>query len=210
MGNRVALVAGLCCCVVAGCGSANPVRGLLGGDGIGNITFGQAPDRVAAGLARLLGRPASASPGGPRDGLFRGICGFHEIDWTGLAARSNGSNSVGVIAYFKRSRFVGYSYGPPYGGPHAPAVRDGLMLSTSKGLGLDETLARGRRLYGQAFVDTRGTPPFTLLASLPSWKARTTSGRVYGFVDSPGGPQSTSGRTIGSISAGSIPIPPCR
>lgn len=211
MRNRVAWVTvGLCCCVIAGCGSANPVRGLLGGDGIGNITFGQTPDRVAVGLERLYGRPSSASAASSI-GYFRSGCGFDgEIIWAGLPARSNGANSDGLTLYFKHSRFVGYSYGPPYGGPHAPAVRDGLMLSTSKGLGLDEALARGQRLYGRAFLDIRGTPPFTLLASLPSWQAPTTSGRIYGFVDSPGGPQSTSRRTIGSISAGSIPIPPCR
>ena len=62
---------------------------------------------------------------------MRSICGFdHEIDWTGLAARSNGANSDGLTVYFKRSRFVGYSYGPPYGGPQAPVVRHGPMLST--------------------------------------------------------------------------------
>jgi len=217
MRNGVGWVAaGLCCCVIAGCASAsaNPVRGVLGGGGIGNITFGQSSDRVAAELERLLGRPASASPGEPHSGLVRGICGFdHEIDWTGLAERSNGSNSAGLTAYFKHSRFVGYSYGPPYGGPHAPAVRHGLMLSTSKGLGLDEALAGGRRLYGRAFLVTnrpQGTPPSTRLERLPAWKVRTASGRIYGFIDSPHGPRSTYQRTIGSISAGAIPNTPCR
>jgi hypothetical protein len=215
MRNRVAWVAAsLCCCVVAGCGSTKSLRGLLGGDGIGNITFGQVPDRVTSGLERLLGRPASASQGEPRNPLVRSICGFdHEIDWTGLAARSNGANSDGLIAYFKHSRFVGYSYGPPYGGPHTPAGRHGLMLSTSHGLGLDEALARGRRLYQQSFVVTeqpQGTPPNPRLERLPAWEARTASGRIYGFVDSPGGPQSTSKRVIGSISAGATPNTPCR
>jgi hypothetical protein len=62
-------------------------------------------------------------------------CGFDEIFWAGLAETPNGSKSAGLTVYFKRMRFVGYAYGPPYGGPNAPAVRDGLMLSTAAGSG---------------------------------------------------------------------------
>ena len=61
-------------------------------------------------------------------------CGFDQIFWVSLPAKSTGSNSVGLTAYFKHSRFVGYSYGPPYGGPRTPAVRHGIMLVTSQGL----------------------------------------------------------------------------
>jgi hypothetical protein len=132
--RRVAWLAH-CRWALTGCGDANSVRDVLRGDGSGSLRFGQLPDRVAAGIDRLFGPPSSATPGGPRTGLFRGACGFSEIDWAGLAARSNGSNSLGLIAYFKHRRFVGYSYGPPYGGPSAPPVRDGLMLATGKGLG---------------------------------------------------------------------------
>jgi hypothetical protein len=133
--------------------------------------------------------------------------------WAALPARSNGSSSDGLTMHFRHSRLVGYSYGPPYGGPRAPAVRDGLMLSTSKGLGLDQPLARGRRLYGRAFVvssQAQGAPPNPGLERLPAWEAGTASGRIYGFIDSPGGTASTYRRTIGSISAGAIPNTPCR
>ncbi len=185
----------------------------LTGFGIGTITFGQGPKTVAAGLDRLLGRRAIAGAVSSI-GYVRSGCGFdHEIFWAGLAARSNGSNSDGLTVYFKRSRFVGYSYGPPYGGPLAPAVRHGPMLSTTKGLGLDEALARGRRLYGRAFVVTtqaQGAPPKPRLERLPAWEVRTASGRIYGFIDSPGGPILRYQRTIGSISAGANPNTPCR
>jgi hypothetical protein len=127
----------------------------LTGHGIGDIAFGDRPAAVAAGLERLLGRPATASATS-RIGYVRSICGFdHEIDWSGLAARPNGSNSDGLTVYFKHSRFVGYSYGPPYGGPHAPAVRREPMLHTAGGLGLDDKLTRGRQLDGRAFIATR-------------------------------------------------------
>ena len=63
MRNRVAWVAGLCCFLVAGCGSENPIRPLLGGQGIGNIRFGQTPDGVATGtsLQHKSGRTTQAA-----------------------------------------------------------------------------------------------------------------------------------------------------
>jgi hypothetical protein len=213
----------LAAALTAGCmSSSQRVARVLRGTGIATVTFGQSPTFVVAGIARYFGRPSSASASAAsRIGLFRAGCGFGEIIWAGLAARSSGSNSDGLTVYFRRSRFVGYSYGPPYGGPRAPAIRHGLMLSTSKGLGLDEALARGRRLYGRAFTVTsqaEGTPPNPRLVRLPLWEVRTASGRIYGYIDSPGGPLSSSDRTIGSISAGAVPnissgaIPsrPCR
>lgn len=42
----------------------------LEGDGIGRLTFGQSPKTVAAGLERLLGRPASASAQPPPSATF--------------------------------------------------------------------------------------------------------------------------------------------
>lgn len=185
----------------------------LTSDGIGSLRLGQPPEAVAAGLERLFGPPAPAGTAS-RIGYVPSICGFdHEIDWAGLAARSSGFHSVGLTVYFKRSRLVGYSYGPPYGGSFTPQVHHGLMLSTSKGLGLGETLARARRLYGRAFgvtTQAQGTPPSARLPRLPVWTVPTASGRIYGFTDSPGGPRSPHQRSIGSISAGAIPNTPCR
>jgi hypothetical protein len=202
--------------LLAGCGASGSRadQHLLSGTGIGTITFGRGPKTVAAGLERLLGRPSSASAASTI-GYFRSIgCGLdHEIIWAGLAVRAGGSNSAGLTLYFKHSRFVGYAYGPPYGRPRGPVVRHGLMLSTTNGLGLDETLARGRMLYGRAFVVTtqpQGTPPNPRLERLPAWEARATGGRIYGFIDSPSGTVSSSHLSIGSISAGAIPNTPCR
>jgi hypothetical protein len=199
-------------------GSAGLVdRYRLDGDGIGPIKFGQTPDRVVAGLERLLGQPEGASTGQRPNGLLRGICGFdHEVDWVGLAQRATASpytHSAGLTVYFKRARFVGYSYGPPWGDRITPLVRHGVMLSTSAGLGLDESLARGQRLYGQAFIVTsqqQGTPPNPRLERLPAWRVSTTTGRVYGSIGSSRGLNSTDKRTIGSISAGLVPNTPCR
>jgi dCTP deaminase len=214
-----AFAPGVCATALAlsapsGCGGPTLAERLatryrLEGDGIGNLRFSQGPERVARGLERLFGSPSSAT-GASSIGYFRiAGCGFdHEIIWTGLAERSSGSNSAGLTLYFKRSRFVGYSYGPPYGGPLAPTVRSGPILSTTRGIGLDEPLGRGRRLYGRAFVVTSqalGTPPDPRLERLPAWEVRTARGRIDGFIDAPGGPLSTNRRTIGSISAGAYP-----
>ena len=201
--------------LLAGCGSSSHrVARVLRATGIANITFGHSPSFVAAGVARFFGRPSSASATSDI-GYFRIIgCGLdHEIIWAGLAAPPSNGNSVGLTTYFKHSQFVGYSYGPPYGGPRAPAVRDGLMLATTDGLGLGDALARAQHLYGRAFVQfaqAEGTPPDPRLERLPAWKVRT-SGGLSGALDSPNGPNDApSRRTIGSITAGAVLNTPCR
>ena len=74
-------------------------------------------------------------------------------------------------------------------------------------------LARAQRLYGPGFVITlqqQGTPPNPQLERLPAWQVRTATGLIYGYIDSPRGPNSADKRTIGTISAGLIPNTPCR
>lgn len=188
----------------------------LDGDGIGTIRFEARPDTVVAGLARLLGRPEGARTGERVQGLRRSICGFdHEVDWVSLAQRPTAppyTHSAGLTVYFRHSRFAGYTYAP-WGDRNTPLVRHGVMLSTGQGLGLSEPLARGPRLYGPAFVissQRQGTPPNPRLERLPAWHVRTATGLLYGYIDSPKGPNSAYRRTIGSISAGSIPNTPCR
>jgi hypothetical protein len=200
---------------------SSPAAGLasrygLDGDGIGDIRFGQTPATVVAGLTRLLGAPEGASTGQRPDGLLRSICGFdYEVDWVGLAesdAGLYGTNSVGLTVYFKRRRFVGYSYGPPWGDSNTPLVRQGVMLFTSRGLGLDERVARAQQLYGRAFVLTtqpQGTPPNPRLQRLSVWHLTTPTGGLYGGIDSPAESRSDNERTIGSISAGSVPNTTC-
>lgn len=201
---------------------SSPAAGLasryaLDGDGIGDIRFGQKPATVVAGLTRLLGAPEGASTGQRPDGLLRSICGFdYEVDWVGLAERDAGlygTNSVGLTVYFKHRRFVGYSYGPPWGESNTPLVRHGVMLFTSRRLGLDERVARAQQAYGRAFVvgtQPQGTPPNPRLQRLPAWRLGTPTGRLYGAIDSPPRPRSHNQETIGSISAGSVPNTPCR
>jgi hypothetical protein len=137
------------------------------------------------------------------------------LDWVGLAERNAGlygTNSVGLTVYFKHGRFVGYSYGPPWGDSNTSLVREGVMLYTRRGLGLDERVARAQHLYGPAFVVTtepQGTPPNPRLQRLPAWHVNTATGALHGGIDSPPRSRSNNDRTIGSISAGSVPNTPC-
>ena len=188
----------------------------LNGDGIGKIRFGGAPDRVVAGLERLLGLPEGAGTGQRPHGLVHSICGFdHEVDWEGLPVRASASrytHSAGLTVYFRHSRFAGYSYGPA-GGDRNTLARRRVMLLTSNGLGIDAPVARARRLYGATFVtfmQPQGTPPDPKLERLPAWHVRTPAGLLYGSIDSPRRPRSPYTSTIGSISAGSTPNTPCR
>jgi hypothetical protein len=194
---------------LAGCGASQPRTrwAVLEVTGIGNVGFGRPSGRVAQRLNRMLGRPGSAS------GVFRGrgprACGFdHEIVWSSLAT----TPTVGLTVYLKRGRFVGYAYGPPYGGRGVEPVREGPVLATAAGLGLGDALRRGHQLYGAAFIATtqpQGTPPMPSLPRLPAWQARTATGRLHGFVDEASGQRSRVRPVIGSISAGVVPNTPC-
>ena len=187
---------------------------VLGGDGIGNIRFGRAPAAAVHRVERLLGlgRPTQASATSSI-GFTHFGCGFYQVYWTGLAATpTRVLHSTGLTLWFKRSRFAGYTYGSPSGGPTTPVVRNGPRFSTAAGLGLREPLSRARYLYGNDFVITstpQGTPPNPRLPSLPSWKLQTVSGRIYGAIDTPARPPSAAGGTIGSINAGTVPNTPC-
>lgn len=193
--------------------TAHALEEVLDDDGIGDIRFGQRPQRVVAGLTRLLGQPEGASTGQRPNGLVRSICGFdYEIDWMGLPAQGQYAHSSGLVVYFRNSRFAGYSYGPE-GELGTPVVRQGVTLATSKGLRLDQPLSGAQRLYGRAFVTTtqeQGTPPNPRLERLPVWRVKTASRSIYGFIEAPNGINENNQRTIGSISAGSTPNTPCK
>ena len=201
---------------------SSPAAGLAGryrldGGGIGDIRFGQKPAAVVAGLTRLLGAPQGASTGQRPAGLLRSICGFDdEADWVGLAEKDaglSGTNSAGLTVYFKHGRFVGFSYGPPWGDSNTPVVRRGVMLLTSRGLGLDEPVARAQQLYKHAFIVTtqpQGTPPNPRLPRLPAWHVKTSTGALYGALNTPERSRPHHQTTIASISAGSVPNTPCR
>jgi hypothetical protein len=198
---------------LAGCGASRPRArlGALDVTGIGEVSFGQSSRRVRQRLDQLLGRSGSASRvfrgRGPKD------CGFdREIVWSGLATTPTIGPTVGLTVYLERSRFVGYAYGPPYGGPGVEPVRQGPVLATAAGLGLGDGPHRGHQLYGDAFIATtqpQGTPPEPSLPRLPAWEARTATGRLGGYIDQASGHPSPVRVVIGSISAGVVPNTPC-
>jgi hypothetical protein len=209
--------------------SPPPSRQLLGGDGIGDTKFGQSPAAVIAGLQRLFGRPATAHD---HTVLVRSICGFdHEIDWDGLDVKADGRRFDALLhVYFKHSRFAGYSYfdgyeigrvGVPGEGnrlplndPQARQVLRGprLMLATTVGLTVGDTIARAKQLYGPAFTrfsQAQGTRPNLHLERLPAWKVHTQTGLISGGVATETTSPATRRATLGSINAGAIPNTPC-
>jgi 3-oxoacyl-[acyl-carrier protein] reductase len=135
---------------------------VLDGSGIRGLRFGASPSVATGGLQPLLGPPAV----GYRRG---GSCTTdHVIRWRA------GPLTAPLTLFFGRGRWVGYQYGDPGartvpsdpGAPIAPA--------TTRGLGLGETVALGRRLYGRAFTPSA--------AQGGSWRVRTVSGQIDGFV----------------------------
>lgn len=213
--------------------SSGTARPLLEGNGIGSVKFGQRQATATSQLKRLLGRPASSTPG---------ICGFGpEITWVGADIKPKRFPAghrffrAQLVVGFKGSRFVGYAYlddqyltprGPgsevsmPLDSPEAQKVLHGprLMLATARGLTTGDPTSRGRRLYGHAFTESyreQGTPPDPRLTRLPVWEADTATGRLIGAIwhAAPVGPATNffgaAQSTIGSIGAGTGPNTPC-
>jgi hypothetical protein len=125
---------------------------VLEGNGIGGASFGQARGAVASRLDRLIGPPAR--PYQPAT-----ACQIdHVIEWPGL------------LVFFHRGRFIGYTYGPPQ-------LRGQAVLATARGLRAGDTLSHGQRLYGQAFhmgAEQGGV-----------WWVTTTRGQIFGFASGP-------------------------
>jgi hypothetical protein len=180
------------------------VRRLLDGDGIGSVKFGQPRYTVIAELERLLGPPHETIPG---------ICGFgRSTDWLGLNIRSHDAPSAELNLSFRHSRLVGYAY---YTNAEGPARQPhGILFATTRGLFLDDTVARARHLYGRAFVEARvpqGTPPSAKLPRLPVGEMRTANGKIVAGIQGSGRRDRIAVRsTVASISAGAEPNTPCR
>jgi hypothetical protein len=180
-------------------------RRLLGGNGIGSITFGQRRSTVIAELEPWLGPPHETIPG---------ICGFgRSTDWIGLNIKSHVADlSAELNLSFKHSRFVGYAYVANAMGP--PPQRHGVLLATTRGLTLGDDVARARRLYGRAFVETtmpQGTPPVAKLPRLPVGELSTASGEISTGIQGFGRRDRVRARsTVELISAGAGPNTPCR
>jgi hypothetical protein len=160
---------------------------------------------VIARLQRLLGPPHETIPG---------KCGFgRSTDWIGLNIHGrNASLSAGLNLSFKHARFVGYAYFT-----NAEALtrqRHGVLLATARGLTLGDSVARARRLYGQAFIEIRlpqGTPPSAKLPRLPAGEVRTATRLVIAGIHGSGRQDRVSAHsTVVSIDAGAEPNTPCR
>jgi hypothetical protein len=178
-------------------------RRLLYANRIGDVRFGQTATRVDAELTRLLGPPDAKY-------VVEISCGSdHYSEWDGLDVRPAGVPGshryfrAQLAILFKRSHFVGYWYtnnhyiardapwsevSYPLDSSYAQQVLHGprLTLATAQGLVLGDTLARARRLYGQAFRETteeQGTPPGAgRVSRLPVWEVSTPSARIGGGI----------------------------
>ena len=180
------------------------VRRLLEGNGIGSVKFDQLRSTVIAEFERLLGPPHETIPG---------ICGFgRSTDWIGLNIRDHHVPSAELNLSFKGARLVGYAY---YTDAEAPAQQPhGVLLATTRGLTLGDTVARARHLYGRAFVETsvpQGTPPSAKLPRLPVGEVSTANGKIVAGIQGFGRHDRVSAdSTVVSISAGAGPNTPCR
>jgi hypothetical protein len=184
--------------------SVDAARRLLEGNGIGRITFGQPRSTVIAELERLLGPPHETIPG---------ICDFGQsTDWIGLNINSHDVPSAELNLNFKHFRFVGYGYSANAEAP--TPTRHGVLLATSRGLTLGDTVGRARRLYRRAFIQTRvpqGTPPSAKLPRLPVGEVSTASGEISFGIQGFGRQDHVSAQSaVVSIGAGAGPNTPCR
>jgi hypothetical protein len=146
---------------------------VLHANNIARIGFGESPAAVISRLTLLLGhRPKE------RYRLIAACNVDHVIAWPGLAV------------FFRRARFVGYSYRPAYGAHHGPT------LATAKGLRVGNTLDKAKRLYGVSFHASRRHGG--------SWWVSTPAGRLGGLASGwPGGPKGS----VATISAGRVGCP---
>ncbi len=151
-----------------------PALEVLGAANVARIDFGAPPPKVIRGLTFLLGRRPL------QHYRLTGACGVDRaIAWPGL------------VAFFRQSHFVGYSYRPANGaGPHLPT------LATARGLRVGDTLGRAKRLYGRAFHASN-------LAG-GSWWTTTPRGRLNGLASGwPGGSRGS----VTTIAAGRMGCP---
>lgn len=197
--------------VTPGGSAARPSVELLDGGGLGSVKFGDAPPTVVAALTPLLGNPLGRTRATP-SGLVHSICGFDgQIEWRRPIGNSQGHSIFDdLVAYFKNSRFVGYSYSEgwtPYGPRPALPSHHRALLTTPRGLTLDQPATRGRQVYGTAFVQVsqpQGVPPSAKLPRLPAWRVRSANGELFGALTS------RPRLAIATINAGAVPNTPCR
>ena len=141
------------------------VLDVLRAHGIAGVRFGASPAALRRAIDALVGQRGGRYSRG-------GSCGLdHEITWR------DGRTAPGepeLIAYFRRSAFVGYQFGNPdlSAAPRRPP--GGWTLATTRGLQVGDTLAHGRHLYGRAFAIST--------AQGGSWSVRVVGGRLDGYA----------------------------
>jgi hypothetical protein len=141
---------------------AATVLDVLRADGVGSANFGTSPAAVRTAIDSLLGQR-----GGPY--MRGGSCDVdHQIKWSDEWT-ANGEPALTV--YFRHSTFVGYQYGDLI---RPRTARAGWRLATTRGLRVGDSLARGRRLYGQAFAISA--------AQGGTWSVRVARGLIDGYA----------------------------
>ncbi len=152
------------------------------GNGIGGATFGQ-PEAVAiAELDKVLGPPRTSRP--TADAGNCTVDAF--LTWPTMTA------------YFFRGRFVGYNSASLLGmGPGAPGKIP--STTTAAGLRVGDDIAQARRIYGSAFV--------VLLSQGGSWRVRTSTGTLDGYLTAVPGSRSRQVPKVADVSAGAVGCP---
>lgn len=154
--------------------------------GIRGVLFGVSASAARSAIDVLLGQA-----GGPY--LRRGSCGLdHQIKWWDQWT-PNGEPAL--TAYFRHGAFAGYQVGDLVS-PRSQHA--GWELATTRGLRVGDTLARGRRLYGPAFVASA--------AQGGSWSLRDAGGVIRGYAWAWQGPGVREG-LVATIDAGDVGCP---
>ncbi len=175
---------------------------VLTGDGIGRVRFGQSRVAVIAAVTRLLG---PSSTGYKRANAVLAECGVdHTMTWPNWAIVSaHGSHyplDPVLTVWFSHSRFAGYQYGEFRNMPSPRAPSLGTVLTTTRGLTVGDTFARGRKLYGAAFR-TSTAQGGVFLISAPA-------GRIDGFAWQPPNYRGVSLESLAAtIDAGDVGCP---
>jgi hypothetical protein len=165
-----------------------PLRVLLP-SGISSAQLGQSSSNAIQTIERVLGPPAQLN-------VRTGGCGIdHETVWASPTAAN-------LLTIFQHAgRFVGYQYGAPVQ-DIALIQAPGAALATRSGLTLNDTAARGRRLYGNGFT--------TSTASGGTWRATGDHGTLRGYLLPPNAALSVvrGNDPIANIAAGEIGCAP--
>ena len=190
--------------VLAACGGHRSVvaRYHLAGDGVGSATFGQPIGRVIARLASGLGHPVLygvRQVGGSTQGVVPLHCGYDQVEWDLIRIVDRERFDQFLDVYFRWSRFLGYTFEAPAGGPSA--------LTTARRLGIGTTFREAHDLYRLTFRATEVATPGGKL--VPGWRLPLPAGAVSGMALQilPAPPPAL--RTIADIQAGALPGGTC-